>query len=228
MRYSRMAGCGSVHHGTRLARKDPAGTEPARTPATRATAQPRLRRSPCLPRISRASRPKKSTSARTKMAKNQPNVARYTCAEVSWPTSARISAGRLPRFGPLQLRADRAGRNRLAAPAQHGGSEVGELGEARLAGRGAVEQARAVPGAVDDDQPQVRGGVVARARRPPDRARRPVRDDAARAPGRPPGPPPRAPRRHRSRRPNRSEPRLTAVSGHCANVDRLAADAAGR
>lgn len=74
--YSSTAGCGSNHHGTRLARNEPAGTEPATTPATLATAHRRLRRSSCRPRNSTASRPKKTTSVMTKMAKNQPKVAR--------------------------------------------------------------------------------------------------------------------------------------------------------
>lgn len=52
--YSRTAGCGRVHHGTRLARKLPAGTQAAATPATRATARRRRPRASPRPQGSTA------------------------------------------------------------------------------------------------------------------------------------------------------------------------------
>ncbi len=79
----------------------------------------------------------------------------------------------------LQLRANRARRNSLAAPAQHSGSDIGELDNARLTGGGTFEQARYVSGTVNYYQPQVRGRVVARRENNRRRACGQFRDDPA-------------------------------------------------
>jgi hypothetical protein len=74
--YSSTAGCGSSHHGTRLARNVPTGTEPATTPATLAAARRRFLRSSGRPRNATAIPPNTISSVATKTAKNQPQVER--------------------------------------------------------------------------------------------------------------------------------------------------------
>ena len=104
---------------------------------------------------------------------------------------------------PLHRRADRPGGNGLPTPAQHGRGEVSELTQAGLAGGGSVEQSGGVSGAFDDDQPQMRGAVVARRENRRDRPGWQVRDDPAQRP---------------VIRPDRGRPdRGRAGSGRCRN-----------
>ena len=95
--YSHTAGWVCSHHGTRLARKVPAGTAAANTPAVRHQLARRRARSASLPQKSSTGAMSSAAAVTPYAVKNQPWVLIQTCSAVSLPTSSRTAAARLPR-----------------------------------------------------------------------------------------------------------------------------------
>ena len=95
--YCQIAGCASSHHGTTLARNDPAGTAPAMMPAARQhTARRARRRGPAPQKTS----PTPANTARSTSAYAQKNtvcVLAHTGAAVSCPASPRTAEASGPR-----------------------------------------------------------------------------------------------------------------------------------
>ena len=100
--YSQAAGWANRHHGTRLARKVPAGTEAASTPAARHHLARRLRLSSAAPQNASPIPAITAVSASAYVQKNSPWEERHTCSATSRATSDSIVAASVPR-SPLVI-----------------------------------------------------------------------------------------------------------------------------
>ncbi len=222
--YCQIAGWPSSHHGTTLARNDPAGHRPGDGPGgspQRGPAPPPFRLG--APEDQADGGERGHVGERVGPEEDGVRARPHLSGGVLADQPADGGGERAPAAAG-DRRAGHAGGNGLAAPAEHGGRQVGQHHHPGLPGRGGVQHARPVPRPADRRDLQMRrhGGRPGRGHQQ-GRPGRQVRGDGGElGVGVLDGGGPRA------RPAAGSEPRSTTVSGHRASSGRLRAGAVGR